>query len=179
MYITTYLAQARFEVDAQEGRLTLDRVSVAVEAVCTAGQGGDNPGTVTGGKVQSKEFDTPDNDKASLDVPDSTASPCGTEEEGTPKDNQGDEVNKEKTMTEEEEAVVKAAVNNKAAATEERRPCENFPLNTTEETSKIGTHGNHLNGGADKLVCSADTSQPSPLSSNGSVLSFTTCKLPS
>ena len=178
--MSAYFAQARFEVDAGEGRLTLDRSSVAVEAVSTAGQRGDNASTVTSGKVHSEEAATPNSDKASVDAPDLTSSLGGAEGKGTPKDNQGGEVKEEeKTITEEEESVQEGAMANEATATEERRLCETVPPNTTEEASKIRNHGNHLHDAADRLVCSAGASQPSPLSSNGSVLSFTTCKLPS
>ena len=74
------LPMCGFEVDAKEGRLTLERSSVAVEVVSTTGEGRADGDTVTGGKVQSEERATIENDKARLEVPDTTASLCTTAE---------------------------------------------------------------------------------------------------
>lgn len=169
--------QARFEVDAQEGRLTLDRNSVAVEVVSSAGQEREDDNTVTVGKVQSKKVATSSNGRRRVDVPDSSTL-CSTEVKAPTKGDQADEVNVEKRII-EGETVPGGAASNEVTATEERTACESSPLNTTEEASKIGNPGNHHHGDEVKLVCMADASQPSPLSSNGSVLGFATCKLPS
>lgn len=174
----THPTQARFEVDAQEGRLTLDHNSVAVEVVSTTGQEREDANTVTVRKVQSEELAARSNGRRRVDVPDTTSTLCSTEEKAPTKGDQADEVNVEKRII-EGETVPGGAVSSEATATEERTACENSPLNTTEEASKIGSHSNHHHGDEEKLVCSADTSQQSSLSSNGSVLGFATCKLPS
>ena len=176
--VLAHLMQARFEVDAQEGRLTLDRNSVAVEVVSTAGQEREDDNTVTVGKVLSKKVATSSNGRRRVDVPDTTSTLCSTEVKAPTKGDQADEVNVEKRII-EGETVPGGAASNEVTATEERTACENSPLNTTEEASKIGNPGNHHHGDEVKLVCMADASQPSPLSSNGSVLGFATCKLPS
>ena len=159
-------------MDAKEGRLTLERSSVAVEVVSTTGEGRADGDTVTGGKVQSEERATTENDKARSGVPDTTLSLCTTAVKPATMGSQTDEVEMGKRSTEEATVLEGNVSNEAAAATEEIKACEDLHQGTTEEASKIGNRGNHLHD-------SADVSQPSPLSSNGSVLSFTTCKLPS
>lgn len=159
-------------MDAQEGRLTLERCSVVVEPVSTTGEGRADGDTVTGGKVHSEERATTENDEVRLEVPDTTSSLCTTAEKAATRGSQTGEVEMGKRSTEEVTVLGGNVSNEASAAAEERKACENLHQGTTEEASKIGNHGNHLHD-------SADASQPSPLSSNGSVLSFTTCKLPS
>ena len=161
-----------FEVDAKEGRLTLERSSVAVEVVSTTGEGRADGDTVTGGKVQSEERSTIENNKARSEVPDTTSSLCTTAEKAATMGSQTNEVEMGKRSTEEATVLGGNVSNRAAAATEERKACEDLHQGTTEEAPKIGNHGNHLHD-------SADVSQPSPLSINGTVLSFMTCKLPS
>ena len=79
-----------FEVDAKEGRLTLERSSVAVEVVSTTGEGRADGDTVTGGKVQSEERATTENDKARSEVPDTTSSLCTTAEKAAINNGQSD-----------------------------------------------------------------------------------------
>ena len=152
-------------MDAKEGRLTLERSSVAVEVVSTTGEGRADGDTVTGGKVQSEERATTENDKARPEVPDMTLSLCTTAEKPATMGSQTNEVEMGKRST-EEATVLEGNVSNEAAATtEERKACEDLHQGTTEEASKIGNCGNHLND-------SADVSQASPLSSNGSGYKF-------
>ena len=159
-------------MDAQEGRLTLERSSVAVEPVSTTGKGTADGDNVTGGKVQSEERATTENEKVRSEVPDTTPLQCTTAEKAATRGSQTNEVEIGKRSAEEAIVLGGNASNEASAVTEERKACENLHQSTTEEASKIGNRGNHLHD-------SADASLPSPLSSNGSVLSFTTCKLPS
>ena len=67
-------------MDAQEGRLTLERSSVAVEPLSTTGEGRANGDNVTGGKVQSEEGATTVNDKVRSEVPHTKSLLCTTAE---------------------------------------------------------------------------------------------------
>ena len=115
-----------FEVDAKEGRLTLERSSVAVEVVSTTGEWRADGDTVTGGKVQSEEKSTIENNKARSEVPDTTSSLCTTAEKAATMGSQTNEVEMGKRSTEEATVLGGNVSNRAAAATEERKACEDL-----------------------------------------------------
>ena len=180
-------AQARFQVDAEEGRLTHDHDSTLVEAVSAAGQTRETVGAVAIGKTPSDDVATASNGEKTLGDSGDTSAVGKTEEKTPSRSDQPEKITADK---EREEVASRQVVSNEASITEEKAVCENSPSNTTEEPSTSCNHGEHLHGepsissyhGDDHhsdTVCSADTSTETPLSRNGSVLNFATCRLPS